>query len=767
MGKNRTEAFTLLLKCEQLGFSFDDKLLNVISNASIEEMESFWKWMVKMNERVYGAANYKPMYPNFPKQVIEANELELLINAFMHYSGDFFGMRILPIYKEKSRKDLKETVNPLRMSAVTEDSIQSYFVSYITANTSLSPAVKEIVKNMFNYLVEKDVESISQILVNNKIPQKENLAFVGGLVLKSKLDFNKVLSDQFKTPTDLLRLSAAINDGDTSLAVDTKIKNMSRPMRKAFAAKLEVLLSSGDKEQFLENMFRYKEQWTRLAHAIHIGEYKEKVPNAFEALQKIRSNDKGESFNFKVEKLIFAGKFVQASELLKSRPGVFGRMLNQVLGKAESLKDQDVILKNFKTASVNIATPVLLQIHAKFKYDNQSQKKIILPKGGLGKVYVRDVNEEFKRALTEARKEKKNKSFVIESALQKELKQKLNVVENNNGNTDKPLEATKLISVSYQMANKIVDIVEEALIARFKTGESLGKVYIEDDLMLQNVPFAQRTASKALRTVPKGSRFSKESDKPIIRFFTWWNERGVDKNGNDINVGRIDIDLSVGIYDRNYNLIKQCAYYDLRSSDYLAHSGDITSAPNGAAEYIDVNIDKLKDDIPEAAFVGQLISSFTGQKYADLPECYAGWMEREQKQHGEIFEASTVKNKVDVTAEATQVLTCLYDIARKEYIWADTPIKGVSYANNLNSVRGSLAYAIQGLAEMKKPNLYDLFEMHAKARGEIVINKEEADTVFSIHEGVTPFDFEIIASKFMADEYGNKEPKANPKAKKK
>ena len=760
MGKNKTEAFTLMLKCEQLGFAFNDKLLNVVSNASVKEMEGFWNWMVKMNEKVYGSANYKPMYPNFPKQVIEADELELLVNAFMHYTGDLFGVRIVPNYQEKNRKVLKEFVNPLRMSVITEEEVPKYFVNYVTSNASMSPAVKDIMKSIFEYLAEKDISVVEDILVNNKIPQKENLAFMGAVVLKSEVDFNKTLADQFKTPTDLLRLSAAINGGDTSLAVDTKIKNMSRAVRKALAAKLDIMLSSGDKSQFMENMFTYKEQWTRLAHAIHIGEYQKKFPNAFEALQKIRENDKEESFNYQVEKLIADGKTVKASELLKVRPGVFGRMLNQVLAKSSSVEDQDAILKNFKTASASIATPVLLQIHAKFKYDNQNSKKIILPKGGLGKVFVRDMNavpvkdEKSKKATKVA-------PTVIANSLQAALKKKLNVVEEKAVIKEKK-KFVKTPVLSSDVAQKIVAIIEETLIERFKSAPALGKVYIEDSLALQNIPFAQRTASKALRTVPKGSRFVKESDKPIIRFFTWWNENGVDKNGDKVNVGRVDIDLSVGIYDAGYNLIKQCAYYDLRSSDYLAHSGDITSAPDGAAEYIDVHIEKMLKDIPGAAYVGQLISSYTQQKYADMPECYAGWMEREQKQHGEIFEASTVKNKVDITCDSTQVLVCLYDIARKEYIWADTPLKGASYYsyNNLNTVKGQLAYTIEGLAEMKKPNLYDLFEMHAKARGVIVTDKSEADTVFSIHEGVTPFDSEVIASQFMADEYLPEKPKA-------
>jgi hypothetical protein len=39
--------------------------------------------------------------------------------------------------------------------------------------------------------------------------------------------------------------------------------------------------------------------------------------------------------------------------------------------------------------------------------------------------------------------------------------------------------------------------------------------------------------------------------------------------------------------------------------------------------------------------------------------------------------------------------------------------------------------------------------MHAWARGEIVATKEEADTVFSLTEGITPYDVPLINSDFI------------------
>jgi len=48
-----------------------------------------------------------------------------------------------------------------------------------------------------------------------------------------------------------------------------------------------------------------------------------------------------------------------------------------------------------------------------------------------------------------------------------------------------------------------------------------------------------------------------------------------------------------------------------------------------------------------------------------------------------------------------------------------------------------------------KISLYQLFEMHGVARGEIVEHKEQADTLFSLTEGITPYHINKINADFI------------------
>ena len=55
----------------------------------------------------------------------------------------------------------------------------------------------------------------------------------------------------------------------------------------------------------------------------------------------------------------------------------------------------------------------------------------------------------------------------------------------------------------------------------------------------------------------------------------------------------------------------------------------------------------------------------------------------------------------------------------------------------------------QAMADLKKPDLFDLFELHGIARGNIVEDREKAKTVFSVEDGITPYEIEKILADFI------------------
>jgi hypothetical protein len=149
-----------------------------------------------------------------------------------------------------------------------------------------------------------------------------------------------------------------------------------------------------------------------------------------------------------------------------------------------------------------------------------------------------------------------------------------------------------------------------------------------------------------------------------------------------------------------------------------------------------------------------VIYSFTQQAFKDLPECFAGWMARQKVQSGEIFEARTVQDKIDIAGDTTVNIPLFLDLQENQVVWSDIALKSRGPINNSRQAGESLVLMGKAVTGLVKPTLYDLFDMHAEARGTgrcAESARSEADTVFSLHEGITPFDADRIMSEFMTN----------------
>ena len=80
-------------------------------------------------------------------------------------------------------------------------------------------------------------------------------------------------------------------------------------------------------------------------------------------------------------------------------------------------------------------------------------------------------------------------------------------------------------------------------------------------------------------------------DDNVIRFFLWWKEGKIDGKAT----GRVDLDLSATIFRSNWKYMNHISYTNLKEAKLgCCHSGDITSAPKGASEFIDIDLEKVR-----------------------------------------------------------------------------------------------------------------------------------------------------------------------------
>lgn len=629
------------------------------------------KAVIQTLQIIKGVKNYSPVYPNFPDQVMEASEAELYWNATIQYFHDW----VADLTGDRSF--VWAPAYDKKDRGELKDKVKLSVISLGTEDELKSILSSLIASN--TSVSQQDKDDVSWFLnfygfdnLPKNIPHKEMLGLIGSLAIDKGID----LSPRFKTATDVLRLATAMSGGDVSLAENTKFKSFSRPQRRALLSMLNQC------NEPIEDMLRHKERWLRLGERLHPGEYKN-LTTVAEAFEILREGKPFQSFASKVEQAIKNEDVKIAVGLLKTRPGSFARRLDQLL-RIGTRYDQ--VVGPFLSVAEDVSTPVLLQAKSHFEERMQpvSDLRVFFPKGAVAKV----------------------------QAIKNELEPIKNVA-----------------------CRQIMEGIDEVLVKRFAKLPSLGRCRIDEVLREVIVPFSQRSASRSLRTITRGSRLPFGIGGDTVRFFIWWKEKDGD---------RTDVDLSATYFNEQWRLAGCIAYYNLRDSTAQAcHSGDRTSAPNGACEFIDLHIPSC---LKQGRYVIMNVNSFTGQKFSDMPECFAGWMIRQHPGSGEIFDPKTVKDRLDVGSDSTQTIPMILDLQERKVIWTDVNLKAnPRRANNVHHNLSNIALFGKAFTEMKKPNLYDLIALHVRARG-ILVENGPVKKIFSIEDAL---NIEKVMSEFL------------------
>lgn len=437
---------------------------------------------------------------------------------------------------------------------------------------------------------------------------------------------------------------------------------------------LGILNNVSSNKKCLEEMAVYKNQWIRLGEKLHPGDYKQ-FKFALNNFNELR-NEKVKTLNSKIENWIESFNLKELSKF----PGIFARNLDRLLVKYNDIS----VLDYFQEVAPKVSTNVLLQMHSHFLY-RDVPFRVFLPKGKTCKTYV---------------------------------------IPN------------ELVKISYMLRLESVKIIEKTLIERFSRLEDMGKVYIEGTLGNYSIPFNQRSASKSLKTIARGSRINFTKD---LRFYIYW------KDSNE----RVDIDLTCSFLNENYMPIDRISYTHLKN-DYSVHSGDITSAPNGASEFIDLQIERaLYNDVKYAVVT---VHSFTEQFYCDLPECYMGWMDRDIV-GGKVYENKSVQNHFDLSSKSKIVMPIIIDLEKRQIIWCDVSIdkKFTIYGyvpNNIENQINSVQANMISMIYLRKTSIYTLLKLHALGRGKLVDNPDDADKIFSVQNG-THTDLDTLMGEYL------------------
>ena len=679
------ELATLIKKFEGYGYIFSKELAIAISKEERNVIIDKLKAVIKVIEDFKSDKNYTVFYKNFPDEVINMSEVDLYINQILHY-----WIAYLPSNNENI---IKEDIEPSKLvkarelNLIDDEMIEKLFIDLLSSNVTLSEQYLDDVCVLASTKSIKELEKYMEY-----IQMKETLTTVSSYILKKE----GVLIGNFKTATDILRLIAKIS-GDELNNKHIHFAYFSRTELSQLMTKLENLQNP------MPDIKRYSKPWHTFfklyAKKINFHKYP-KVRNAVDMLfGDISYMTERGKINEKIKRLPIMSE-EELDNFVKEYIVFYGDYVREILSLLNKAKENqyEKLLLGLENCVTKVNTRILFQLYDRIinlKANNKTVPRLVNSKGKW-------------RILQES------------------------------------------INLSDELLNRVLQIVEDGIKTQLKEKESLGKVYIDKsykDIMLTT---SEKDSNVSLRPMTRGSRIKFNPNAEVLRFFVAWKNLD-EKTLKELNTAyskldektlkeltpmysRVDVDLSALTFNENLEFNDVVAYYNQKKSGF-AFSGDITNAPEGALEYIDVfDLERLKKK--GNRYILMQIRSYNGYTFEEINSVYAGVMELtsiEAKEKKNMYSTAITEGFQIVSSERT-TNTILVDLKNYEYIWLDMNMDSYKldiFQNALNYEEiPYLNDMLRYFSRKQYVTMYDLLKLNANVRGILTKNKKEADVIF-------------------------------------
>lgn len=640
----------LAFELGQLGFTLSniDKFTSIVR----EEFETV---LAILQEMRGSNVQYVPLFVRFPDDL--PNDDEYLIRRILGFfgintfaDGSRFGAD--PI-SQMQREELWQAAVETQTQRLTDTHVEWIILTLISKleaeqrlgqwATDLiygaTPIKEALWDDLFTILAQLKVE----VRIEN-IQIKETLA---RLATHQWQQWGEII---VKTPTDLLRMFAFIQEQDVSLAkpIDLKGLKLSKPQRRTIIAFLNQCPA------LAPDLLRYRRLWISLAKWLHPGDFVKRFPRVASAFDDLR-NDRIKSF----DSLVINSLPTERLQLLIERPSVLLRKVTWLLKDYQPEKVADAI-SSLQDNVDTLPLPLLTAVYCAINYDGQ---RLVINKQG--------------------------KPYTLEQR-------------------QSPVEKSAVSGA-----------IEQLILTKLQGSKDWDTVWIDPAIDKLVLPFQARKQSDGLLNIARGSRIAVNAK--TIRLFVYWQE----------NSNRTDLDLSAMRLDTNFNFVGHVSWNHYGAGKDIAHSGDIQSAPNGAAEFIDLRLAAL-----EAGYILPSVLRYAGERFSELKACYAGWMARQQiGSKTQTFDARTVAEKVNVNQDGKLWLPFLFDVAAQEIIYADLYSRGRRIVEG-NAHFPALAAALASYWRAR-PTFGRLAHWYAKANDATLVDKENARITIGLSDNCT------------------------------
>ncbi|MFJ3159858.1 hypothetical protein [Streptomyces kanasensis] len=213
---------------------------------------------------------------------------------------------------------------------------------------------------------------------------------------------------------------------------------------------------------------------------------------------------------------------------------------------------------------------------------------------------------------------------------------------------------------------------------------AVDRLLVDPDVLDVALPLSGKATTSGLGVLPRGSL--SPVDGELLRFFTYWRQ----------TERRTDYDLSALMLDADYGSVGWLSYTMLTEVEG-EHSGDITDAPDGASEFVNLRLGAVR-----GAFVVPQVNIFAGEGFEEAAESFFGFMLRDTEQAGRPFEPRTVRMKSELRGTGRVALPLVFlrgPDGRWRAKWLHLYLNGQPEANRVEGNKASVATLLRGIVE--------------------------------------------------------------------
>ncbi|MCF2528087.1 TerD family protein [Yinghuangia soli] len=435
------------------------------------------------------------------------------------------------------------------------------------------------------------------------------------------------------TVTDVLRLACVVSDGDVALVVPTRFKSFPRRIRRALLTALDGVVAASPAKLADANLHR--EPFKRLGERLHPHEFP-KLPHAAQVFAVARGELAAPTFDSRVEELLAARDVAGAARLLAGAPGRLMRASDRLLREARSFEECDAVTASVESAMPKVSGRVLLSLREHFA--NRATD------AGTGNLDADQPRRIFVNRFGGA--------CAVED-------------------TRAPVPADACV--------RLTAAIDAEMRRRLPAP---GHLLVDPEILDVAVPISGKATSGGFGSLPRGS--VSRVDGELLRFFVYWKQTS----------HRTDYDLSALLLDEAYGNASWLSYTALTGA-HGEHSGDITDAPDGASEFINLRLGSVP-----GGFIVPQVNIYSGESFEQCEESFFGFMLREGEQKGRPFEPRTVRMKSELRGPGRVALPLAFrrgEDGSWYAKWLHIYLNGSPYANTVEGSQASVAALLRSI----------------------------------------------------------------------